>query len=383
LPDAPNDPELRRALAGAYLQLGDIQGKPFTVSLGDTSGALESYRKAEALAAHAGPKDWEMLADLVRARRLIAQIDTRAGWDSEALALLNSSLDPVKRLWLGAPPDFQVDGKPAGALYVETNLTLGYTMMKALDNAPNSVPGRRLALAQLRRSVSIAEQVQAAHPGMADMAGKCSEYVGFALEGLADATGDAEYFREGVAAHRRTVDSECGTFHKDPGPQTQRGCADALGELSWAMHRAGDGEPAVQAASESLSLMRPVSTAEPISVEAQLDLTAAYLHLGAAESTAGKLREAIGDLRTAESRVLLLRQNAANDPLETAGLYVDIERELGDALLASHNSAGAIEVLEKAIPVAERTAKSKFWLPYMRRRIDQAHALEAHSAPSR
>jgi eukaryotic-like serine/threonine-protein kinase len=383
LPDAPNDADLRRALATAYLQLGDIQGKPFTVSLGDTSGALESYRKAETLAAHAGPKDWELLADLVRARRVIAQIDTRAGRDAEALALLNSSLDPAKRLWLGAPLDFKVDGKPAGALYVETNLTLGYTMMKALDNAPISAPGLRQALAQLRRSVSIAEQVQAAYPDMPDMAGRCSEYVGFALEGLAEATGDAEYFRESVAAHRRSADAECRNFHKDPGPQTQRGCADALGELSWALHRAGDGEPGVQAASQSLALMRPVSAAEPNSLEAQMDLTAAYLHLGAAESTAGKLHEAIGDLRTAESRILLLRQNAANDSLETAGLYVDIERELADALLASHKATGVIEVLEKAIPVAERTAKSKFWLPYMRGRIDQARALQAASSPSR
>ena len=74
---------------------------------------------------------------------------------------------------------------------------------------------------------------------------------------------------------------------------------DALGELSWAMHMAGQGPPAVEAASQSLAYIEPVSKAEPDSAEAQRDLADAYFHLGAAENTAGKFRDAIGHLRTA------------------------------------------------------------------------------------
>jgi eukaryotic-like serine/threonine-protein kinase len=382
LPEAPNDPELRRALAAAYLQLGDIQGKPFTVSLGDTAGAIRSYRIADAMARQAGDRDWEMLAVLVRARRMIAQIDARAGRTAEAVSLLNSALAPAKRLWQDAPPDLQVDGKPAAALYVEANLTLGYTMLTAV--AAIDLPGNRQALAQLQRTVGIAEEVQASHPGMPDMAGTCSQYVGFALEGLGRLTGDAAYFKEGATAHRRAADATCKLFEKEPRPATQRNCADSLGELSWALHRAGEGTPAVQAASHALALMEPVSAAEPNSVEAQQDLTNAYFHLGAAENTAGKFHEAIGHLRTAESRIGPPRQIPTNDPFETARLYVDVQREMASALLATHNTGGAVEVLERAASAVLEHPKLEAWRRAdVQRQLEQARALLAASARPR
>ncbi|MDX1984800.1 MAG: serine/threonine-protein kinase [Bryobacteraceae bacterium] len=40
------DEELRLEVAGSYLRLGDVQGRPSSPNLGDTAGALESYRKA-------------------------------------------------------------------------------------------------------------------------------------------------------------------------------------------------------------------------------------------------------------------------------------------------------------------------------------------------
>ena len=383
LPEAPNDPELRRALAAAYLQLGDIQGRPFSVSVGDTAGALESYRKAEAMAARAAPRDWDLLAVLVRARRTIALIDARSGKYSEALSLLNSALDPAMRLWKDAPRDLQVDGKPAAALYVETNLTIGHTMLNAAA-VTNSVPGAQQALAQFRRTIGIAEEVQSAHPGMPDLAGACSQYAGFALEGLGERTGDPRYFQQGVAAHRRSADSACKLFEKEPNPQTQRNCADALGELSWALHRAGEGEPAAQAAWQALALIAPVSKAEPNSVEAQRDLTDAYFHLGAAENTAGKFPEAIGHLRTAEARIRPPRQIPANDPLETVKLYVDIQRELANALLETHDSGGAVAVLEKAVSAAQgRTPTADWLLADLRRQLAKARAQRAASLPRR
>jgi eukaryotic-like serine/threonine-protein kinase len=47
--DAGSDPALVRDLAAAYEKIGDAQGNPNGSSLGDTRGALESYRRAESL----------------------------------------------------------------------------------------------------------------------------------------------------------------------------------------------------------------------------------------------------------------------------------------------------------------------------------------------
>ena len=377
LPEAPKDQELRRALAGSYLQLAGIQGQPFSVSQGDTAGALESFRKAEAMAAGAGPRDWELLGILVRARTSIAQIDNRSGNSSEALALLHSALEPARRLRQDAPSDLVIDGKPAAELDIATNLALGDTMLNIADNA-NSAAQYRQAVAQFRRTIAIAEQVQAARPDMPDRVAACSQWLGFALEGLGRLTGDPAYLEECVAAHRRSSRGACQNFAKEPKPQTQRDCGDALGELSWAMHMAGQGPPAVEAASQSLAYIEPVSKAEPDSAEAQRDLADAYFHLGAAENTAGKFRDAIGHLRTAEFRLRPQGQVPAGDPIETVKLYVEIQRELANALLAAKDTGAAVEVLEKALSAAQRRTATTGWLIVeLRSKLEQARALLA------
>ena len=43
--DAGSRADLRSELAAAYLKVGDVQGRPLVPNLGDTSGALESYRR--------------------------------------------------------------------------------------------------------------------------------------------------------------------------------------------------------------------------------------------------------------------------------------------------------------------------------------------------
>lgn len=374
LPDAPDDPELRNALAGAYLQLGDIQGKPFSVSLGDTNGALLSYRQSETLASGGAPNDWSLLAKLVSARMQIAVIETRSGRYPQAIALLTSALPPARRLWKEAPHDLQFDGQPAAALYASVNLRIGHAMLNA-DDAASTVPHPEI-LAQLKKTIAIAEQIQAEHPGMRDLAGTCSQYAGFALEGLANRTGDKRYFQESASAHRRGQESACRDFEKLPNPQTQRNCADGYGELSWALHNAGEGEAAVQAARRALVLMEPVSNAEPNSVEAQRDLANAYFHLGTAENTASQFQEAITHLHIAEAKLRQPQQVAADDPLETVKLYVDIQRQISLAQQGLHDGKGAIRTLQKALFTAESNSKSpEPMLADLRGRLAQANAL--------
>jgi tetratricopeptide (TPR) repeat protein len=378
LAEAPGDSDLRHALAGAYLQLGDIQGRPFTVSVGDTAGALASYRKAEALTSDAGPRDWDLLAILVRARRTIAQIEIRAGEYPQAMTLLQSTLEPARRLAMEAPRDFKVDGSPAATAFVETNGMLGYAMLTSA-NTEYTLTAFERALAQFRRTVAMAEELQAAHPGMADLAGKYSQFVGFALEGLGDLTGDGKYFGESAIAHRRTVEGLCKSRESQPGPQWRRTCAEAWGELSWAFHNAGDGEQAIPAAGEALARMEKLAEEEPTSAEAQTDLTIACMHLGAAENSAGRYREAIGHLRTAESRMPPISQIPPNDPRGAVELYLNIYRELAKSLEETHDTAGAAKVLEKALAAAEgRSTVARWEIADLHRRLGRLSGQPTH-----
>ena len=47
--DAGDRADLQRELAGGYLKLGDVLGRPFNPNLGDTTGALANYRKSAAI----------------------------------------------------------------------------------------------------------------------------------------------------------------------------------------------------------------------------------------------------------------------------------------------------------------------------------------------
>lgn len=47
--EAGDDPSLQRELSAAYERIGDVQGNPYLANLGDTLGALASYRKSLAI----------------------------------------------------------------------------------------------------------------------------------------------------------------------------------------------------------------------------------------------------------------------------------------------------------------------------------------------
>jgi len=67
--EATGDPGLQRELASAYERVGDVRGQAYGASLGDMTGAMESYLKAllirEALVA-ANPKEVQSRRDLTR-----------------------------------------------------------------------------------------------------------------------------------------------------------------------------------------------------------------------------------------------------------------------------------------------------------------------------
>src|SRR5262249_30569767 len=66
--EAADNPVLQRELATAYEKIGDIQGNPYYANLGDTDGALASYRKALAIRAKVKGDDGALDATLEMGR---------------------------------------------------------------------------------------------------------------------------------------------------------------------------------------------------------------------------------------------------------------------------------------------------------------------------
>jgi tetratricopeptide (TPR) repeat protein len=73
--EASRNTPLQMELAGAYQRVGDVQGLPYNANLGDTPGALASYRKALVIAEQVRAREPENEAAL----RLLADLHDRAG----------------------------------------------------------------------------------------------------------------------------------------------------------------------------------------------------------------------------------------------------------------------------------------------------------------
>jgi tetratricopeptide (TPR) repeat protein len=345
LAEQPEDRKIRQALAEAYIQFADIQGEPFTISLGDTAGALESYRKAERLALSLGSASWPAVGALVRARLGIAQILVRAGQYAEAVKTLEAVIQPARSLWESGVQQ-EVAGRSPATLYLRANVLLGHAMLRAAD-VDRSVPGVKRALSQFQHTVSLAEQMDARDP-TSNLAGMYSEYAGYASELLGDFTGDRQYYRTALPFFERYASAARKNLASRPSPKNERDVADALVDLGWCWHLYGSEEPALQALNEALVRMEPVSRADPDSREARQDLASVYFRLGAVEISSGQLATGMAHLRTAQSMVALPAHIQSTDR-ETVVLFANIQEQLAAGHLKQKDSQAAARALSLAV----------------------------------
>jgi len=92
-------------------------------------------------------------------------------------------------------------------------------------------------------------------------------YTGYALELLAAFTGDPQYYRQGLEAHLRAVESDRAEFARLANPQHQRDYADALAGAAWCAHLAASTASPSKWGGHALALMEPVSLSDPSSLE--------------------------------------------------------------------------------------------------------------------
>ena len=91
--EAQGNRDLLEEIARGYDRLGDVQGNPYYPNLGDTAGALASYRKALELRKGIADPAPEFLADLIRGEVKIAQMQTVKGDIKAADGALKAAID--------------------------------------------------------------------------------------------------------------------------------------------------------------------------------------------------------------------------------------------------------------------------------------------------
>ena len=115
--DAGGNVALQRELATAYEKIGDIQGNPYSANIGDTDGALTSYRKAlqirESFPPAAVTTDTQM--ELGRSYRALGDIMEQKGDIAQMLREYRRSLQIFTQLAGGDPQNPAVQDELARA----------------------------------------------------------------------------------------------------------------------------------------------------------------------------------------------------------------------------------------------------------------------------
>jgi len=152
--DAGEGVDLRREIAAAYVKVGDVQGRPFTPNLGDTAGALASYRKAiglyESIAGDAA-RDESVRRDLASAYVHLSDVLAAAGKTAESLSFAQKGL-AIER---------EVSSDPAASPEARRALVASYSRVGDMLAATGKVTA---ALDHRRTALAIMESVAAAAP---------------------------------------------------------------------------------------------------------------------------------------------------------------------------------------------------------------------------
>ncbi len=185
--EAANDPALQMELARAYVEVGDVQGDVRAASLGRTREAIESYRKALALAEQVvarAPNDLEALRLLSSCYVKVGDTQAETGEIAAGIEMLDHGLrvgESVYARKTGELPDFML-------------LIRGYERLGDAQLHNRDPVG---ALKSYRRTLEVSEQRAAAFPSdrAQNSLALTHSRVGDALAERGDLVGTMESYR--------------------------------------------------------------------------------------------------------------------------------------------------------------------------------------------
>jgi non-specific serine/threonine protein kinase/serine/threonine-protein kinase len=284
--EAADDSSLAQELAESYLRLGDVRGSPYSPNLGDTEGALESYRKAQSILepafAHAS-SDSRLGAQLCQALESIGRILVRKGLFEQAETVERRALPILDALSASNPDEPHFRMLHANALNV-----LGQAQVQFALAHP-SVEGFMRAQEWYRKSLQLHE---VAGPPFDEewQRGLSSRYffVSYPLWDSGDLTGKRSYYQEALEYQLRGLAISRRLLQAHPGGYRQLwAIADNLREVGWTRGKCGDLAGAIRDYREALDRRIKLAQADPQNMEGRRELANVYRDIGRTLAEAG------------------------------------------------------------------------------------------------
>ena len=271
--ESGNDRSLQHELAKAYWRVGSIQGKPSLPNLGDTAGAIASYRKAQAIFESLlmdKPTDRAVQRDLAftyqylghvlgeKTRDLIGNLENQR----KAIAIFEalSSADP-------------------GNLDDRLNLVKGYNYL-ATATADHAQANQSLsecddALQNHRRAIAIAEKLSINEPARREFQREVAashQRLGYTLRMVGDMTGEISNYRAALENDRNAQKIYETLVAAEPTNISYvRDAADAGLSIGRSQLRLGDSAGALETERQAAAIFKTLAEADPRNMQARVD----------------------------------------------------------------------------------------------------------------
>jgi hypothetical protein len=262
---------LEMELAGAYERVGDVQGMPYSANLGDTAGALASYRKALTI------------VEDVRARQpgdnaaltLIADLHDRTGWIEQRALHWRKALahHETARTIRESIPNRGAAG----------DFALARTWVAIADSRYQGAIGPEMVRPAYENAARILGAVEPSAANRKDLlteTGRVHQRLGAYFTGAVehDPTRALQHHRaaEQALIERAALDPNDAVAKRNP--------ADQLVMTATLQNSIGDGAGALAGTTRAVSVLRELATADADNIEAQHDLAFAWTQLARANA---------------------------------------------------------------------------------------------------
>ena len=376
---AGDDRALQREIASAYLKMGDVQGMPLYANLGDTPGAMESYRKSlvirqklAALDANKPDLQRELAESYMRVAILSQLLGDPIGAVEDqriAIAIYEQLVlkEPANKLWR----------RELAQSYGRLGITLGATSIASLGDTKESLKYHRKSLAMYEALV--AEEPTTLHRG-----GAAIEY-----SYIAQLFCDSGNQNEGLDNYRKSLDLHLALAKENPTDAfLEREVAINYDNIATILTLIGDNAGALENTRQALPICISLVTADPNDANIRKDL--AITHRKMAEPL-GKLGDRAGALEHFHTALGILDELSRKDPTDThlrrhQGMaYLKLSEFLSDSgkvAEAIDNVQETIRINEALIAINPKNTLAINSLPLGYNQLGKCHTLLATAGNS-
>ena len=334
--EARGDLSLQRELAEAYERVGDVQGNPRFANIGDTAGAIESYRKALRLRLALANERRSPPADRINLASIYEKLSFALGATndfSDEFATLQSAYPIVELLEVE-----QKDNPDAQEVIAEVYLAMGQCLSD-IGNLAGS-------LKYYRRSAAIREAITGGSPAF-------QAQVQMYLAGLYDYMGEVRYLQgnvdEALLLQTKARDTMARLAKSDPRNATfEQFHLQAEFGVGYYLSQEGLNRQALRHYQIALAGYRKLTSSDPHDVVVKRYFARCYMRIGMAHAAEGEPAEGIQSVRKS---LQILEGLWATDQTDTYYKAPDIayaRSALGEAYSHLAMQPGAPEALRVA-----------------------------------